>query len=226
MRLFTVSALIAMLTTSLCFCDGARAGVVLSFTNSSSTNSATVSPGSTFAFTTKLNSTDNATVDQVSAVDYFLAASSSSIFTIASRNTTTDGSPFAGTYITDSGVTSSGSNPILNLTSTAGYRNGIDLGGQLTNFGDPPVSNQLVTVADYTLSVAANAPSGTYTITAYDPSGEGYSDNSFNDHSFTSVGTYSVTIGTPEPAIGGLVVIPALLALRRRRRLARSFSRI
>ena len=208
--------LIFLLSVVILFISGAAAdaSVSLSFTNSGAT-STSVKAGSSFPVEVKLTSTSNAAADQVTAVDYYLQASTSNIFTIASRNTTTDGSAFGFTYSPDASVSLAGAGPAMNP------RNSTDLGGSQTVITDPPVQNTTVVVADFTISVAANAPLTTYTITTFSLANTGYSDASNSNHTFASAGTYTVTVtASPEPGMAGLALFGGIAFLCRRGRRA------
>src|SRR4051794_29752513 len=150
-------------------CGAASGSVNLTMTNGAAT-SATVVPGASFSFTVKLVSTSTAAADKVTGVDYYLTsqlvgAPVSNVFTIASRNTQSDGSAFSDVYSSDSTVITPGANPGLNPT------NGTDLGGVQAVSGSAPVSNATVVVADYSLSTNAAAPSGVYKVLTFSTPG-------------------------------------------------------
>jgi hypothetical protein len=227
---FSVRNIVNSMVVSIVFGATASANVNLSFTNGSS-SSVSVNAGSTFPVQIKLTSTTTSASDMVTALDYFLesenqaaTATVTGIFTIVSRNTQTDGTPFGFAYITDGAL--SAQSPSFRLLNPT---NSNDLGGSLTNGypTDPAVSNATVVVADYVISVAANAPVATYTLTTFDPNAnQGYSDTTSgpsSNHSFSSQGSYSVTVTpapSPEPATAGLLTIAGIASLFRRRRRA------
>ncbi|HEX4796574.1 MAG TPA: hypothetical protein VH370_22475 [Humisphaera sp.] len=186
----------------------ALAAVNLTFSDRDATPTArTVPQGTTFPLAVLLASTTTSTADKAAGVDYYIHASSSNVFTIASRNTTTDGSSFTDTIQNDSAVANIGINP------TTG-----DLGGSVPNQAIP-VSNGTFTVADYVISVNPAAATGGYTL-SFD-SGSTYSQpgTSFNDVNFTTLGSFSVTVtAAPEPTVALPLVAMTLVFCRRRGR--------
>ncbi len=215
MRLSILRLAVGVLGLPLLCAATASASVFTTFTDNDATpTSTTVAAGGTFPVTVLLTSTSTASSDQVQGVDYYLRASTSLIFTIASRNTQTDGSPFGFTLASDSSVSKAAAGPGLNP------KNGTDLGGSLTNVSDPNVMNQTVTVADFVLSVASNAIPGVYTVQLVGPSaGTGYTDGSGNDQAFSSTGVFTVNVtAAPEPGMAAVWLAAATgLGLRRRR---------
>jgi len=185
-----------------------EASVIFSFTNPQHTSSFSVAPGGTVTdFTLDIQATST---EQIDGLDYYLQASTSSIFTLASRNTTTDGTPFSTSNDPsgDSSVVSAGKLPGLNPV------NGDNLGATTTNLTPVTSSNGLTVVADYTLSVSMTAPPGVYTIST---ANDDWVDPTLNPHALTTQGVYTVTV-TPEPATAGLLAIGAMVGLTRRPR--------
>lgn len=240
MKVHVSSALGALCICMFCAVPTARATkAYLVFTNGTN-SSVSVAPGGSFSFTVDVVSPDSSQTDGVTGLDYFLEATSSfnqsaanGAFTIQSRNTVSDGSEFGGsgvTYVSDSSVTSAGNVPNISSTGAnnlgspppAGtYINGVNLGGQ-ENSMYSPVQNATAIVADYSISVAANALPGVYTLTTYSQPGTGYSDATINgsDQTFSQPASYTITV-TPEPASAGFGLILGLGALMHRSRRSR-----
>lgn len=186
-------------------CAAAPAAVNLALVdNSGPPNATTAGPNSSFTVSLKLT----AGSEQVTGVDYFLKASTSNIFTITSRNSQTVGSAFPDVFSSDSSVAPAGLNP----------QNAINLGGTVSN-PNVPVSNNTFEVADYTISVAANAPAGVYTITTVSNPNTGYEGPgpTFPDTPFDQHATYTVTV--PEPATAALMGLGLVSLFARRRSL-------
>jgi hypothetical protein len=188
--------------------------VSLILTDKDATPGATsVTRGSTFAVSVMMKSSTANTADQVTGVDYWLQASTNGIFAIASRNTgASTGTAFPFTLASDSDVVNV-YGPALNPT------NGGNLGGETAD-QNQPVFNNTFEVADYVISVSAAALPGTYTITTFDQPGYGYAGigPAFNESNFSSEGTFSVTVQTPEPAALTMLALAGLLTLTQRRR--------
>jgi hypothetical protein len=188
----------------------ASAAVNLTYSDRDATpTSRSVAQGATFPLAVLLASTTTSSADKAAGVDYFIHASNSNVFTIVSRNTTTDGSSFTDTIQTDSAVANTGINP------TTG-----DLGGSVPNQAIP-VTNGNFTVADYVISVNPAAATGGYTL-SFDSTST-YSNpgsSGFGDTNFTTLGTFSVTVTTaPEPSVALPLIGMALVFSRRRCRM-------
>jgi hypothetical protein len=190
----------------------ALGSVILVLTNKGSTpTSTTVTQGGTFAVSVELVSSTATPADQVTAVDYSLAASQAAAFKILGRNSQTSGSTFPLVYLPD---TDPGVEPVF-LTTTGGS----DLGGSLSNV-NAPVSNNTFEVADYTIQVAPNLTPGIYTISTLSNSGEGFvgPGPNFLDNTFAAQGSYKVTVVVPEPVSGAMMLGLGSAGLMMRRR--------
>jgi len=189
----------------------ASAAVNLTYSDRDATpTSRSVAQGATFPLAVLLASTTTSSADKAAGVDYYIHASSSNVFTIVSRNTTTDGSSFTDTIQNDSAVANIGINPETG-----------DLGGSVPNQA-VPVTNGTFTVADYVISVNPAAATGGYTlsfnsISSYSQPASG---NTFNDTNFTTLGTFSVTVtAAPEPSVALPLIGMAIVFSRRRCRM-------
>jgi hypothetical protein len=154
--------------------------------------STSVAPNGTFPVTVRLTSSSSGATDGVVGIDYFLKASTSSLFTLNSRNSTSSVfSPFSA----DGSVGSSLLVP----------ENNTDLGGTVNDPLNSPASNGTYFVASspgqYTIAVTDNAA--------------GFVNASFGMGTYSSLGTFTVNV-TPEPSALALILGIPLLAARRR----------
>ena len=191
-----------------------RANVILEFSDHTATpTTEMVAPNTSFTVSLLLVSSDNATADQVTGLDYNLVGPSSGIFTIVSRNSQSVNSSFTDTYVTPD---SSLNNTPLDPSETD------DLGASEANTS-APVSDGMFEVADYTISVENGTAPGSYTLTASAPASKGYGYVGPNttmppniEMQFASIGSFVVVV--PEPSAVSLGMVAAIGLLCRRRR--------
>ena len=187
-----------------------QAAVSLSLTDNDSTpNSTTVAPGATFPISAKL--TETLTTEQISGVDYQIQASTNGYFKFLSRNSQVSGSLFTSA----NGFSDAQLTPVV-----LSPNNGTDLGTS-TASGNGAAGPNTYELADFSFQVLPTTPTGVYTLSFIDTSYSGpppsYTSNVYG--SFTTLGTFTVTVAVPEPASTSLLALAtARLALRRRTR--------
>jgi hypothetical protein len=160
-------------------------------------------PGSTFLISVVVTGTGQ----QMIGVDYHLLGSSSNVFTVMSRNSTTG--QFTNPYETDAQV-AAGNQVLAPDTS-------FNLGGNTTNYATL-TANGTYEVADYQINVSSSAPVGVkYTLSFSNINSDvlGYDTPAYTEASFSSTG--SVFVYTPEPGCVALFVV-SLIGLRRNRK--------
>jgi hypothetical protein len=188
----------------------AAAAVSLSITDGSGPpTSGTATRGTTFSFALNLVST----AEQTTGLAYFLEtnAAGSGLFAIVDRNLA--GSTYSDPAAVDAVVEAPAS-------ALLDPRNNNNLGASLANVNAANGAGTFL-VANYTISVSATAPLGTYTIQTFSATGAGYAgpaSSGFANGDFAAPGTYAITV-VPEPgtAAGFIGVGLAGLAARRRR---------
>lgn len=160
--------------------------------------SVNVAPGDSFNVTATFTLEDG---KFAGGLEFYLNASTSSIFTITARSIDA-ANPFTDPTNTNAQVLST--SPGLNPT------NGADLGGT-TDTGLPTTVAGTYALYTFTLTTSATAPQGTYHITVVNAF---YSDINFDTQ---DVGTTIYDVQVPEPvSIGMMGAFVGSLTLRRR----------
>ena len=193
----------------------ASAAVNLSYSDRDATpTSRSVAQGTTFPLAVLLTITTTSSNDKTTGLDYYIHASASNVFTIVSRNSTTDGSSFSDAFPPDSAIVNIGINPMTG-----------DLAASVPNTAVPLVGVSPFnpfTVADFVIAVNPAALPGGYTL-SFDPtstfSHPDSTNTNFTDLNFGSLGTFAVTVtAAPEPALALPLAAMALVFCRRRGR--------
>lgn len=166
-----------------------------------------VSPGGTMQITLNLVTT----AEQVMGLDYRLSVSGS-----ASGYFTLTGRDFSGSSFSDPVET----NAMVPAPAAAvmNPENDLSLGAWTPTFD--PVAPGTWQVAVLTISIAADAPQGSFTLQTISPVDAGWFDENFEDHEFDSPASITVNV-VPEPSTAGALLAAATylgLAWRKRRK--------
>lgn len=164
-----------------------------------------VSQGGTLQITLNLVTT----AEQVMGLDYRLTVSGS-----ASGYFTLTGRDLSGSAFSDPVET----NPMVLAPAAAVMdpENNLSLGAWTPTFN--PVSTGTWQVAVLTISIAPNAPLGSFTLQTISPADAGWFDENFEDHEFDSPASITVNV-VPEPGTASALLVATLvlsLAWRRR----------